>query len=94
MDLKKIIKEKTGTIVDVRTPMEFSGGNAEGSINIPLQELESRKEELKSLKQPLVLCCASGGRSGQANQYLTHQGIECYNGGSWLDVNFYQTQTV
>ena len=32
MDLKKIIKEKKGTIVDVRTPMEFSGGNAEGSI--------------------------------------------------------------
>ncbi len=93
MSLIEIIKEKQGTIVDVRTPMEFSSGNAEGSINIPLQELDKRIEELKSLKQPLVLCCASGGRSGQATQYLKQQGIECFNGGSWLDVNFYQTQT-
>lgn len=93
MSLIEIIKEKEGTIVDVRSPMEFSGGNAEGSINIPLQELDKRIEELKSLKQPLVLCCASGGRSGQATQYLKQQGIECFNGGSWLDVNYYQTQT-
>jgi len=93
MSLIEIIKEKQGTIVDVRTPMEFIGGNADGSINIPLQELGKRIEELKFLKQPLVLCCASGGRSGQATQYLKQEGIECVNGGSWLDVNYYQTQT-
>jgi rhodanese-related sulfurtransferase len=70
------------------------GGNVEGSINIPLQEIQQRIVELKNLKQPLVLCCASGGRSGQATQYLIQQGIECCNGGSWLDVNYYQSQTV
>ena len=93
MNVATIIKEKQGTIVDVRTAEEFRGGNAKGSINIPLQEIEKRMDELKALKQPLVLCCASGGRSGNATQYLSQQGIECYNGGSWLDVNFYQTQT-
>lgn len=94
MNAEKIIKEKQGTIVDVRTTEEFRGGNAEGAINIPLQEIERRLDELKTLKQPLVLCCASGGRSGQATQYLMQQGIECCNGGSWLDVNYYQTQTL
>lgn len=94
MNAEKIIKEKQGTIVDVRTPSEFMGGNVEGSINIPLQEIERRMDELKTLKQPLVLCCASGGRSGQATQFLSQQGIECSNGGSWLDVNYYQTQTI
>ena len=94
MSVEKIIKEKQGTIVDVRTIEEFRSGNAEGSINIPLQEIDKRLEELKKLKQPLVLCCASGGRSGQATQYLTQQGVECYNGGSWLDVNYFQTKTV
>jgi rhodanese-related sulfurtransferase len=94
MNAEKIIKEKQGTIVDVRTTEEFRGGNTEGSINIPLQEIERRLDELKTLKQPLVLCCASGGRSGQATQYLMQQGIECCNGGSWLDVNYYQTQTL
>lgn len=91
MDVKKIIKEKQGTIIDVRSAGEFSSGNAEGSINIPLQEISQRIEEIKNLKTPLVLCCASGGRSAQAHNYLVHQGVECCNGGSWLDVNYYQS---
>lgn len=93
MNAEKIIKEKRGTIVDVRTPGEFMGGNVAGSINIPLQELQQRLCDVKNLTQPLVLCCASGGRSGMATQMLTQEGIECCNGGSWLDVNYYQSQT-
>jgi len=92
MNAEKIIKEKKGTIIDVRSPEEFKGGSAEGSINIPLQEIKRKMNQLKTLEQPLVLCCASGGRSGQATQYLLQQGIECYNGGSWLDVNYYHSQ--
>lgn len=92
MNVEKIIQEKQGTIVDVRTPAEFMGGNVAGSINIPLQELPHRMEEVKRLKQPLVLCCASGGRSGSATNYLSSLGVECVNGGSWLDVNYYQAQ--
>jgi rhodanese-related sulfurtransferase len=93
MKIAEIIKEKLGTIVDVRSPGEFMGGNVTGSINIPLQEITQRMDELKNLNQPLILCCASGNRSGQAHGYLAQQGLECYNGGSWLDVNFYQNQT-
>lgn len=92
MSLEKIIKEKQGTIVDVRSPSEFMGGNVAGSINIPLNEIPERIEELRNLKAPLVLCCASGNRSGQAQLFLTEHGIECYNGGSWLDVNYHQSQ--
>lgn len=91
MNIQKIIKENQATIVDVRTPAEFIGGNVANSINIPLQEIPQRMEELKKLKMPLVLCCASGNRSGQAQRYLTQQGVECYNGGSWLDVNYLQS---
>lgn len=74
MDVEKIIKEKQGTIVDVRSRGEFSGGHVAGSINIPLQEITGRMDELKSLEQPLVLCCASGNRSGQATSFLS-QGV-------------------
>lgn len=94
MNPQIIIKERKGTIVDVRTPAEFKGGNAEGSVNIPLQEIPARLDELKHLKQPLVLCCASGIRSLQATQLLSQTGISCCNGGSWADVNYYQSQTV
>lgn len=94
MNIEKIIKEKQGTIVDVRTPEEFMGGHVTGSINIPVQEIGNRMDEIKALKTPLVLCCASGGRSGMAQGFLSKQGIECINGGSWLDVNYYHAQTV
>ena len=75
------------TVVDVRTPEEFMGGNVAGSINIPLQQITSRVSEIKALQQPIILCCASGGRSEQATMYLKSHGVECENGGSWLEVN-------
>lgn len=91
MEIEKIIAENQGTIVDVRSYGEFLGGNVAGSINIPLNEIPERIEELKKLKAPLILCCASGMRSSQAQNFLSQQGIECYNGGSWLTVNYYKS---
>jgi len=78
----------SGTIVDVRTPEEFASGCVEGSLNIPLQALPARVDEFKEMKSPLILCCASGNRSGQAKAYLKSMGIECENGGSWLEVRY------
>jgi len=91
MNVAEIIQNKQGTIVDVRTVDEFRGGHASGAINIPLQEIVQRIDELKNLQSPLVLCCASGNRSGQAHRYLEQMGLDCYNGGSWLDVNYFQS---
>jgi rhodanese-related sulfurtransferase len=93
MDIEKIITENQGTIVDVRSYGEFLGGNVAGSINIPLNEIPERIEELKKLKAPLILCCASGNRSGQAQHFLSQYGLECYNGGSWLNVNYYKSKS-
>ena len=75
------------TIIDVRTPAEFMGGHVNGSINIPLNEIPAKVNEIRQMEQPIVLCCASGNRSGQAMMYLKGLGIECTNGGSWLAVN-------
>nr|WP_299419734.1 rhodanese-like domain-containing protein [uncultured Emticicia sp.] len=91
MNIEKIIQEKRGTIVDVRTPEEFRGGHVAGAVNIPLSEVLSHVEELKALTKPVVLCCASGNRSGQAHRFLQQHGLECYNGGSWLNVNYCQS---
>ena len=63
-------------------------------INIPLQEIPYRLDELKNLNQPIVFCCASGNRSGQATPFFKQKGFECFNGGSWLDVNDLQSQTL
>ena len=83
MDIQKLINDSQTTIVDVRTEEEFSEGNVNGSINIPLHEVVDRIEELTQM-QPLVLCCLSGGRSGQATDFLQAQGCDqVYNGGGW-----------
>ena len=75
------------TIIDVRSPQEFTGGNVVGSINIPLNEIQSRLSEILGMLQPIILCCASGARSGQAVLILQENGINCFNGGSWFEVN-------
>ncbi len=82
MSITEKINHAETTIVDVRTPGEFVGGHVAGSVNIPLNEVVSRIDELKKM-QPMVLCCASGGRSGQAADYLTEQGLDVVNGGGW-----------
>jgi len=92
MNIEQAIKQNLATIVDVRSPEEFMGGHVAGSINIPLQEVPNRVDEIKSMQAPLILCCASGNRSGQAQRYLAQLGMECFNGGSWLDVNYLQAK--
>jgi rhodanese-related sulfurtransferase len=69
MNIEEIIQEKRGTIVDVRTPEEFLGGHVAGAVNIPLNEVLYRVEDLKALTKPVVLCCASGNRSEQAYRF-------------------------
>jgi rhodanese-related sulfurtransferase len=88
----ELIKTGDASIIDVRTPEEFMGGNVTGSVNIPLHEVPQRIGEFKSMKN-IVLCCASGNRSGQATAFLKQSGINCVNGGSWMDVN-YATSTL
>jgi len=74
-------------IIDVRTHGEFQGGHVNGAKNVPLNTIPSKVGFFKKQKKPLILCCASGSRSGQATNYLKSQGIECINGGGWLGLN-------
>jgi len=73
-------------IVDVRTPAEYGEGHLKGSINMPLHEIINRIEELKKM-HAVIVCCASGIRSNKAANILQQNGIECLDGGSWLNLN-------
>lgn len=74
-------------IIDVRTPGEFSGGHVAGSKNIPLGDIQRREGEIMKIGKPVVFCCASGNRSGQATSYFKSKGLTCENGGGWMQVN-------
>ena len=74
-------------VIDVRTPQEFDQGKVPESINIPVDRIAANAERIKNMKRPVVFCCASGMRSGNAVNIMKGKGLnEVYNGGSWYDV--------
>jgi phage shock protein E len=79
------LKKQGAILLDVRSQGEFQASNAPGTINIPLQELGNKLQELpKSL--PIVVCCASGTRSGMAKMLLKKNGFNSvYNIGAWTN---------
>jgi rhodanese-related sulfurtransferase len=79
--------ERGAIIVDVRTKGEYSGGAISGSKNIPLQQIGVKAAEIKKWNKPVILCCASGMRSGSAAGILKGKGIEAMNGGGWASLS-------
>lgn len=75
--------EKEAIIIDVRTTGEFASGHIKGSKNIPLDQISTKINEIKKLNKPVITCCRSGMRSGQAALTLKQHGVECTNGGGW-----------
>jgi rhodanese-related sulfurtransferase len=73
--------EQGATLVDVRTPGEFAGGHIRNALNIPVQELAGRIDELDSSKA-VVVYCRSGARSSAAASTLRAQGFEVYDLGA------------
>ncbi len=86
-NLINTIKNKTGTIIDVRSPMEFESEHFLGAQNIPLEEVAFRVSEISAMPKPIVVYCRSGNRSGMAAGILAQNGInEVYNGGGVYDM--------
>ena len=78
--------KKAGTIIDVRTVLEFERGHVDGSVNIPLDQIDLHLEDIRKMKKPIATCCRSGRRSGIAADKLNHHGIDSFNGGGWKSV--------
>ena len=64
-----------GRLVDVRSPSEFATGHLEGAINLPVEELAARADELGPPDAGLVLYCRSGARSALAKRRLEARGF-------------------
>mgnify|MGYP001048234624 CR=1 FL=1 len=82
VDLKQKLQEGA-IIVDVRSSGEFAGGHVKGSKNIPLGSISSKIKTIQKWNKPVITCCASGMRSGNAVRILKSNGIEAYNAGPW-----------
>jgi NADPH-dependent 2,4-dienoyl-CoA reductase/sulfur reductase-like enzyme/rhodanese-related sulfurtransferase len=70
--------ESEALILDVREPGEFKMGHVEGAINIPLNSLRVRMNELPRDREILVYC-AVGQRSYYASRALRLHGFNARN---------------
>ena len=70
-------------LIDVRSPGEFAAGHVRGAINLPLDRFAQDITRVAPDKHAkIVLCCASGARSGMACGFLQQQGYtQVVNGG-------------
>jgi rhodanese-related sulfurtransferase len=67
----------TPRLIDVRTAAEFEAGHIPGAINVPLNVLKQRLDDLRPLLrgQDIVLVRRSGQRAGQAHETLAEAGL-------------------
>lgn len=62
-------------LVDVRTPMEFAAGALPGAVNVPLDSMRSRLDDIPR-DRPVVLYCGVGLRGYLASNILRHHGFD------------------
>lgn len=72
-----VARDTDVALLDVRSPAEFESLHIPGSVNIPLDQLDSQLTALADRGRPLVLVCRSGARATQAQTKLA--GVGCVN---------------
>lgn len=82
-EVETLPRDNSVTLLDVRTVTEFKRGKINGFINIPLDSLRARIDEIPKDK-PVYVHCHSGLRSYIACRILQGNGYDCYNlAGGW-----------
>lgn len=66
------------SIIDVRGPEEVAEGKIPGAYNLPVNELQSRMNELDNDTEHIIVC-HSGGRSSMASMVLKSNGYNVLN---------------
>lgn len=74
-ELSQLGQNNTALLLDVRSPAEFESVRIKGAINIPLDVLEERPDEIAArLSDTTILICHSGNRAGRAHDRLIGAG--------------------
>ena len=82
-DVENLPRDGSVFLLDTRTPFEVMQGKIDGFVNIPLDSLRQRINEIPK-DRPVYVHCHSGLRSYLACCILTGNGYDCYNlAGGW-----------
>ena len=76
-DFKKKIESSDVILIDVRTPMEFSQGHIQGSVNVDFKEEKDFQNYFENLdkSETIFLYCRSGNRSRKSAEKLIDLGF-------------------
>ena len=77
-DADTLPRDGSVTLLDTRTVGEYNRGHIEGFVNIPVDELRERLNEVPKGK-PVYVICQSGLRSYIASRILEGSGYTAYN---------------
>lgn len=77
-DVKNLPHDGSVTLLDTRTPGEYQRGHVDGFVNIPVDNLRERLDEIPKEK-PVYVMCQSGLRSYIATRILEGNGYTAYN---------------
>ncbi len=77
-DIGALAKMEGITLLDVRTPAEYARGAITRFLNIPVDELRERLDELDTTK-PIYVACQVGLRGYIAARLLIQRGFDVYN---------------
>ena len=72
--LEKFRETENAVLLDVRTKEEYAERKIEGSINLPLDEIQRITDVVPDKSTPVFLHCRSGKRSGRAQKILASMG--------------------
>lgn len=92
-EVEELPRDGSVTLLDARTPEEYTLGKMDGFVNIPLDELRDRLVEIP-LGKDVYVVCQSGLRSYLACRILMQNGYRCHNfsGGYRLYETIYRDQ--
>ncbi len=68
-------KDRQVKLLDVRSALEFSQAHIKDSINIPIDMLPAKMNDLSQAKEVYVILCRTGNRSPMAADMLIQSGI-------------------
>ena len=77
-DIEKISKDPNAFLLDTRNPMEYLAGTIPGFVNIPLDSLRDRLDEIPKDKT-IYVTCQIGLRGYIAARILMQNGYDVYN---------------
>lgn len=83
-EIKEMVKNNSATLIDVRIPEQFNENSVPNAVNIPLADLASHLDFIKSQKE-VVVFCNRGIQAKQAVEFIRKNGVENVHDGKTLD---------